>query len=277
VSERQGRLELRGVGKEYRSSRGPVVAVDGCTLSVAPGELHVIVGPSGCGKTTLLSAVAGFTDITDGEIHLDDRLLCGPGRPCADPGGDRVVVFQDSTLFPWRTVVDNVAYGPVVQRRLDRAEATARARRSLAQAGLADVADRFPGELSSGVQRRVELLRGLFNDPAVLLLDEPFRGMDAIARSLMHEALLELYDRSGVTVLFITHDIEEAVLLGSHVSVMTTRPGRIKTTVDITLARPRPSAIVTSPPFRALVAEISAAVRDEARTAFDAGERELAR
>jgi NitT/TauT family transport system ATP-binding protein len=277
VSTRGGHLVVDDVGKVYRSARGEVVAVDGCSLEVAPGELHVIVGPSGCGKTTLLNAVAGFSDITAGEIHLDDRLLCGPSQPSATPGADRVVVFQDSTLFPWRTVVDNVAYGPIVQGRLDKAEATARARERLAQADLAEVADRFPAELSSGVQRRVELLRALFNDPSVLLLDEPFRGMDAIARSLMHEALLDLYDRSGVTVLFITHDIEEAVLLGSHVSVMSTRPGRIKTTVDITLERPRTTAVITSPPFRALVAEVSEAVRGEARQAFEAGERELAR
>jgi NitT/TauT family transport system ATP-binding protein len=272
-----GHLVISDVGKVYPSARGAVTAVEDCSLEVAPGELHVIVGPSGCGKTTLLGAVAGFTEITSGRITLDDRVLCGPGQPSASPGADRVVVFQDSTLFPWRTVVDNITYGPVIQRRLDRAEATARARAQLERAGLADIADRYPAELSSGVQRRVELLRALFTDPAVLLLDEPFRGMDAIARSHMHEALLALYDRAEVTVLFITHDIEEAVLLGSHVSVMTTRPGRIKTTVTVGLSRPRPADIVTTPPFRALVGDISAVVRDEARQAFEAGERELAR
>jgi NitT/TauT family transport system ATP-binding protein len=278
MSEPQaGRLVIEDVGKTYRSKRGPVVAVEDCSLEVAPGELHVIVGPSGCGKTTLLGAVAGFADITGGRITLDGRVLNEPGSSPAPPGADRVVVFQDSTLFPWRTVVDNVTYGPVVQGRMGRAEAGEKARARLAQAGLADVADRFPAELSSGVQRRVELLRALFTDPSVLLLDEPFRGMDAIARSLMHDALLELYDRAGVTVLFITHDIEEAVLLGSHVSVMSTRPGRIKTTIDVTLDRPRTTAIVTSPPFRALVAEVSGVVREEARSAFAAGERELAR
>jgi NitT/TauT family transport system ATP-binding protein len=276
-ADRTGHLVVDGVGKVYRSKRGPVVAVEECSLEVAPGELHVIVGPSGCGKTTLLGAVAGFAGITSGTITLDGRRLNDPDGPPAPPGADRVVVFQDSTLFPWRTVLDNVTYGPVVQGRLSRHEAAEKARARLATAGLADVADRFPAELSSGVQRRVELLRALFTDPSLLLLDEPFRGMDAIARSLMHEALLELYDRAGVTVLFITHDIEEAVLLGTHVSVMSTRPGRIKTTVDITLERPRTTAIVTSPPFRALVAEVSAAVREEARHAFTAGERELAR
>jgi NitT/TauT family transport system ATP-binding protein len=272
-----GHLLVSGVGKVYRSARGPVAAVEDCSLEVAPGELHVVVGPSGCGKTTLLGAVAGFTDITAGEIHLDGGLLCGPGRPAAEPGADRVVVFQDSTLFPWRTVAENVAYGPLVQGRLRKAEALAQARQRLEMAALGDVAGRYPAELSTGVQRRVEILRALITEPRLLLLDEPFRGMDAIARGFMHQALLDLYDRSGVTVVFITHDIEEAVLLGSHVSVMSTRPGRVKATVPVDLPRPRPAEIVTTPAFRALVDRIAGAVRDEARAAFEAGERELAR
>jgi NitT/TauT family transport system ATP-binding protein len=272
-----GHLVVSGVGKTYRSARGPVAAVVDCSLEVAPGELHVIVGPSGCGKTTLLGAVAGFTDITAGEIHLDGDLLCGPGRPAAEPGADRVVVFQDSTLFPWRTVAENVAYGPLVQGRLRKAEALGQARQRLEMAGLGDVAGRYPAELSTGVQRRVEILRALITEPRLLLLDEPFRGMDAIARGFTHQALLDLYDRSGVTVVFITHDIEEAVLLGSHVSVMSTRPGRVKATVAVDLPRPRPAEMVTTPAFRALVDRIAGAVRDEARAAFEAGERELAR
>lgn len=272
-----GHLSLRDVGKVYAVVGEPVVAVENCSLDITPGELHVIVGPSGCGKSTLLGAVAGFTPINTGVIELDGEVLCGPAKPVASPGVDRVVVFQDSTLFPWRTVAENVAYGPVVQGRYGRKEAMAVAADQLAQAGLGDVADRYPGELSSGVQRRVEILRALCNEPSVLLLDEPFRGMDAISRASMHEALLHMYDKSGVTVLFITHDIEEAVFLGSHVSVMTTRPGRMKTTVEIGLDRPRDHGIVTSPEFRELVGEVSDAVRNEARLAFEAGEREMIR
>ena len=272
-----GHLTVNNVGKVYNGARGSVVAVDDCSLDIAPGELHVIVRPSGCGKSTLLGAVAGFSDISSGTIELDGRLLCGPGRPTAAPGSDRVVVFQDSTLFPWRTVAENLAYGPEVQGRRSRSEARADARERLAQAGLADIADRYPGELSSGLQRRVEILRALCNDPSVLLLDEPFRGMDALSRAAMHEALLEMYDRSGVTVLFITHDVEEAVFLGTHVSVMTTRPGRIKTTVDVRLSRPRAHDIVTTRAFRDLVGEVSDAVRVEALKAFESGEREMVR
>jgi NitT/TauT family transport system ATP-binding protein len=271
-----GRLTMTEVGKVYHGARGEVAAVDGCSLELAPGELHVIVGPSGCGKSTLLSAVAGFTDITSGRIELDGQLLCGPGRPTASPGADRVVVFQDCTLFPWRTVADNLAYGPEVQGQ-GRREARAAARERLAGAGLADIADRYPGELSSGLQRRVEILRALANDPSVLLLDEPFRGMDALSRASMHQALLQMYDSSGVTVLFITHDVEEAVLLGSHVSVMTTRPGRIKSTVEVGLDRPRPHDIVTTRRFRDVLAEVSDEVRVEALRAFESGEKEMVR
>jgi NitT/TauT family transport system ATP-binding protein len=272
-----GHLTLSSVGKVYQGTRGTVVAVEDCSLDITPGELHVIVGPSGCGKSTLLGAVAGFSDISSGTIELDGRLLCGPRQPTATPGSDRVVVFQDSTLFPWRTVAENLAYGPEVQGRRRRKDARGDARERLAQAGLAEIADRYPGELSSGLQRRVEILRALCNDPSVLLLDEPFRGMDALSRAAMHEALLEMYDRSGVTVLFITHDVEEAVFLGTHVSVMTTRPGRVKTTVDVDLDRPRAHDIVTTKAFRDLVGEVSDAVRVEALKAFESGEREMVR
>jgi NitT/TauT family transport system ATP-binding protein len=272
-----GTLVFDAVGKAYRTAGAAVVAVEDFSLDIPAGELHVIVGPSGCGKSTLLGAVAGFTDITSGRIDLDGQLLCGPARPTAGIGPDRVVVFQDSTLFPWFTVADNVGYGLVAQGRMRRSDAEGIALERLREVGLGDIADSYPGELSSGVQRRVEILRALVMEPAVLLLDEPFRGMDAISRSAMHDALLQIYDISAVTVLFITHDIEEAVYLGSRVTVMTTRPGRVKTTIGISLERPRDPGFITAPEFRELVGEVSEAVRDEARRAFDAGEREMVR
>lgn len=271
-----GHLVFDAVGKAYRTKKASVSAVVDFTLDIAAGELHVIVGPSGCGKSTLLGAVAGFTDITSGSIELDGQTLSSPGHQ-AEIGPDRVVVFQDSTLFPWQTAAENVAYGLVAQRRLGRAEAAAVARERLHSVGLDAVADRYPGELSSGVQRRIEILRALVMKPAVLLLDEPFRGMDAISRAAMHDALLQIYDNASATVLFITHDIEEAVYLGSRVTVMTTRPGAVKTTIDVPLERPRDRGIVTTPDFRGLVGVVSDAVRDEARAAFEVGEREMVR
>ena len=261
-----GALTIRHARKEYRDG---TVALEDCSLDLEPGELHVLVGPSGCGKTTLLNAVAGFDRLSDGAIELD-------GSPVERPGADRVMVFQHSTLLPWRTVVQNVIYGPVVQGRLGKAAANGLARKRLAQAGLADVEDHYPSELSSGVQRRVEIVRALVNEPRVLLLDEPFRGMDALTRSVMHESLLRFYDRAGVTVLFITHDIEEAVFLGTRVSVMTSRPGRIKETIEVGLERPRELAVTTSGAFQQIAARVAEAVEDEARHAFEAGERELA-
>ena len=234
-----GALTLNAVSKSYDTARGALPAVQECSMELAPAEFRVIVGPSGCGKTTLLNAIAGFHHITGGEIRLDGKVLCNAQAPQAKPGADRVVVFQHCTLFPWRTVLDNVTYGPVVQRRLSRSDARALASQRLAQAGLAGLEDRYPAALSSGTQRRVEIVRALVNEPKVLLLDEPFRGMDAITRSIMHEALLELYDRARTTILFITHDIDEAVFLGSRVSILSSRPGRVKATIDIDLPRPR--------------------------------------
>ncbi|WP_445169130.1 ABC transporter ATP-binding protein [Mycolicibacterium sp. Dal123E01] len=270
-----GHLVFDAVGKAYRARRTSVPAVVDFSLDIAAGELHVIVGPSGCGKSTLLGAVAGFTDITSGSIELDGEPLSVPGTQ-ASIGPDRVVVFQDSTLFPWQTAAENVAYG-LAARGLSRSATAAVAHDRLRSVGLEHIADRYPAELSSGVQRRVEILRALVMEPAVLLLDEPFRGMDAISRSAMHDALLQIYDKASATVLFITHDIEEAVYLGSRVTVMTTRPGSVKTTIGVPLDRPRDRSIVTASKFRQLVAEVSDAVRGEARTAFEAGEREMAR
>jgi NitT/TauT family transport system ATP-binding protein len=269
-------LSVVRVSMAYPTRRGQVQALRDCSAEIAAGDLHVVVGPSGCGKTTLLGAIAGFHGIAAGEIRVDGRLLCGPGAPQAAPGADRVVVFQHSTLFPWRTVLANVTYGPLVQGRCSRADARELARERLRLAGLAGLEERYPAELSSGTQRRVEIVRALVNDPSVLLLDEPFRGMDAITQGIMHEALLELYDRAGTTVVFITHDIEEAVFLGSHVSVMSARPGAVKATVEIDLPRPRDITVRSSARYGELVAEVLGQVRGEATRAFEIGDREAA-
>jgi NitT/TauT family transport system ATP-binding protein len=265
----EGALELRAVSKAYETASGALPAVEEATMTIAPAEFRVIVGPSGCGKTTLLNAIAGFHHITGGEIRLDGEVLCDAASPQATPGADRVVVFQHSTLFPWRTVLDNVAYGPVVQGRLSRREARELARERLDQAGLAELSDLYPRTLSSGNQRSVEIVRALVNEPKVLLLDEPFRGMDAITRGIAHEALLELYDRARTTVFFITHDIDEAVLLGSRVSVLSSRPGRVKATVDIDLPRPRDVEVLAGRRFAELVAEVLELVHGEAAAAFE--------
>jgi NitT/TauT family transport system ATP-binding protein len=271
----RGALGLRGLGKTYDPGGLDVVAVENWSLDIAPGEFVAVVGPSGCGKTTLLNGIAGFDPITAGEIVLDGVTIATPAKP-AKPGADRVVVFQNGALFPWKTVVDNVAYGPIVQRRMSRARAREAARAMLARVGLGDTADAYPAKLSSGVQRRVEMVRALINDPAVLLLDEPFRALDAIAKSVMHEELLKLYDSTRKTIFFITHDLDEAIFLADRVVVSTTRPARVKQVLTIDLPRPRTYRITASEGFLSLKARLAGAVHEEAEKAFTRGERELA-
>lgn len=272
----KGAISIRNVTKIYDPEGVNVMAVDNCSLEIAAGEVCMIVGPSGCGKTTLLNAIAGFHSITEGEIYLDDELLCGPTKPNAEQSADRMVVFQNGALFPWMTLVENVAYGPIVQEVLKKNEAHEKAEHMLAEAGIADVAHKFPGEVSSGMARRTEIVRALINDPKVLLLDEPYRAMDALTKSIMHESLLEVYDRTKVTIFFITHDLEEAIFLGDRVVVMTTRPAKTKKIVDVSIPRPRDYKTLTSEEFRLLVEEAKEAVHEEAIKAFEAGERELA-
>ena len=272
----KGAISIQNVTKIYDPEGVNVLAVDDCSLEIGAGEVCMVVGPSGCGKTTLLNAVAGFHSITMGEIRLDGEVLCGPDKPLAEQGADRVVVFQNGALFPWKTLVDNVAYGPIVQGVLPRSQAREKAGDMLAEAGLADVGDKYPGEVSSGMARRAEIVRALINDPKVLLLDEPYRAMDALTKSIMHEALLEMYDRTKVTIFFITHDLEEAIFLGDRVVVMTTRPCRTKKLVEVDIPRPRDYHVLSSEKFRLLVQETSDAVHEEALKAFEAGEREMA-
>lgn len=270
----RGAIRIDDVVKVYDPEGAAVVAVDHCSLEVPAGEICMLVGPSGCGKTSLLNAIAGFHDITSGSIFLDDEMLCGPGKPMARPGSDRVVVFQNGALFPWKTVLDNVTFGPVVQGRLSRRQAEDSARQLLSEAGLSGFEDSYPDQLSSGVRRRVEIVRALINEPRVLLLDEPYRALDSLTKSVMHEALLETYYRNKVTILFITHDLEEAIFLGHKVVVMTSRPCRPKKVLEVDIPHPRNYAVLTTPRFRELMDETMSAVHEEALAAFAAGERE---
>ncbi|SVB39049.1 uncharacterized protein METZ01_LOCUS191903 [marine metagenome] len=272
----KGAISIRNVTKIYDPDGVNVMAVDDCSLEISAGEVCMIVGPSGCGKTTLLNAIAGFHSITSGEIFLDGEMLCGPSKPLAEQGADRIVVFQHGALFPWKTLVDNVAYGPIVQGRMTKQEAKDKASTMLDEAGISDMMKKYPGEVSSGMARRAEIVRALINDPKVLLLDEPYRAMDALTKSIMHESLLEVYDKTKVTIFFITHDLEEAIFLGDKVVVMTTRPAKTKIVVDVDIPRPRDYQVLSSEKFRVLVNEAKGAVHEEALKAFEAGERELA-
>jgi NitT/TauT family transport system ATP-binding protein len=270
----RGAIKIENAVKFYDSAGARVTAVDGCSLDIAAGEICMIVGPSGCGKTTLLNAIAGFHGLDAGAIHLDGVMLCGPGRQKARMGSDRIVVFQNGALFPWKTILENVAFGPLVQKTLRRAEALDKARQRLAEAGLGGYERAYPAQTSSGVRRRVEIVRALMNDPAVLLLDEPYRALDSLTKSVMHEALLEVYARNQVTIFFITHDLEEAIFLGHRVVVMTSRPCRPKRILQVDIPYPRRHDIVTGRRYRELVEETTAAVHEEALKAFELGEKE---
>jgi len=270
----RGAIRIEDAVKIYENDDGGLVAVDHCSFNCAAGEITMVVGPSGCGKTTLLNAIAGFHSLTSGTIYLDDELLCGPEKLQAKPGPDRIVVFQNGALFPWKTNIENVVFGPVAQGAMLPADARDKARSMLAGAGLAGIEDEYPGQISSGMRRRVEIVRALINDPKVLLLDEPYRALDALTKSVMHEALLQTCYRSRVTVFFITHDLEEAIFLGDQIEIMTSRPCRTKKRLKVDLPHPRDHTIVTSRRFRELMDETIDAVHEEAAKAFRLGERE---
>ncbi len=271
----RGRISIKNVSKVYDPDGARVLAVSDCSMEIAAGEFCVLVGPSGCGKTTLLNAIAGFHGISEGEIHLDGQLLCSGGKQAA-PGSDRIVVFQNGALFPWFTVLENVTFGPVVQGVMSDRKAKDQAREMLGQMGLQGIENSYPSEISSGMRRRVEIARAMMNDPSVLLLDEPFRAMDALTKTVVHQFLLDVYDRSRKTVFFITHDLEEAIFLGSKVYIMTTRPAKIKTVLDVDIPRPRDFRVLSSSNYIRLKKECIEAVHEEALKAFAAGEREMA-
>ena len=271
-----GRLTIRAVNKTYDPNGACVEALKDCSIEVNAGAFVAIVGPSGCGKSTLLNMIAGFDTVSSGEIYMDGRLIAAPGLP-PRAGPDRVVVFQNGALFPWKTVLENVSYGPVRQKALTRRQAETKAIDLLRQCGGLDaVAGSYPAQLSSGMQRRVEVVRALINEPKVLLLDEPFRAMDTVSKTRMHQHLLDMYRMCGQTIVFITHDLEEAIYLADSVIVMTTRPGMIKQVITVTLQRPRLPRMLFSHEYLELKRQAAESIHAEARKAFERGEREQA-
>jgi len=275
VQNNQGEILIKNVTKIYDPEGVHVVAMKDCSFDIAAGEFAVIVGPSGCGKTTLLNAIAGFDTITSGEVYLDGELISSRDKQIK-PDVERMVVFQNGALFPWKTVMENVIYGPVVQKRMKKREAVDVARKMLHQVGLNGIEDKYPEELSSGVQRRVEILRALINKPKVVMLDEPFRGLDAVAKTVMHEFLMDIFCESPRTMFFITHDLDEAIFLGNKVIIMTTRPAQVKKIVHVNLPWPREHHMLASETYLDLKREVLEAVHEEAKKAFEAGEREMA-
>ncbi|HYC13690.1 MAG TPA: ABC transporter ATP-binding protein [Stellaceae bacterium] len=255
------KLVIDNVALRFEPKGGPpVTALDNISLEVGENEFSVIVGPSGCGKTSLLRLVAGLIKPTEGAIYLDGAQVTRPGK-------DRGMVFQSYTLFPWLTVQDNVEFGPRIAG-LPSEERRDISRRFLAQVGLTGFERAYPKHLSGGMMQRVALARALANDPEILLMDEPFGALDSQTRALMQEMLLEIWQRSSKTVLFITHDIDESILLGDRVYVMTARPGRIKEMVEVDIPRPRTVDVLTSPEFMSIKRRIMRSIHEEATKAL---------
>lgn len=275
MSAKVGHITVKNATKIYDPQGVNVHAVDNCSFEIKGGEFVAIVGPSGCGKTTLLNMIAGFDSITEGEIYLDGHLIASPDKKLL-PGPDRVVVFQAGALFDWQTVLGNIIFGPVCTGSMTKIEAKEKALELIGMAGLKGYENEYPIRISSGMKRRVEILRALINEPKTLLLDEPYRALDAITKSVMHKFLLDVFDRVHKTVMFITHDLDESIYLSDRVGIMTTRPGKFKKWVTVNLPRPRDFRIKKSREFLELKKETLEAVHEEARKSFERGERERA-
>lgn len=230
-------------------------ALDGISTDIATDEFVAVVGPSGCGKSTLLYLVGGFLPLEEGRIVVD-------GKPVEKPSPDRGIVFQHFALFPWKTVRQNVLYG-LERQNIDPAQRLERAQQYIDLVKLTGFEDVFPSQLSGGMKQRVAIARTLVTDPAVLLMDEPFGALDAQTRGILQGELLAIWGRRRKTVMFVTHDVQEAVLLSDRVIVMTARPGRVKAVIDIKLPRPRPPKVTRSQPFADYCEAIWALVQEE--------------
>ncbi|MEY2618257.1 MAG: hypothetical protein RL522_1259 [Pseudomonadota bacterium] len=245
-------ISIQDLYKTYPGTP-PVKALDNIRLEVAPGELVALLGPSGCGKSTLLNLIAGFEAPSQGLLQVD-------GQPVAAPGPERGVVFQEAALFPWLTVWENVIFGPKVQG-LARSEYEDRAHEMLKIVGLADFKNHLPVQLSGGMRQRVGIARILTLGSRVLLMDEPFGALDAQTRLTMQELLLSVWQQLKPTIIFVTHDIDEAIFLASTIYVMSARPGRIQKRIEVPLSRPRTVADTASETFSALKLDILNLIR----------------
>ena len=245
---RSVKIQIKNVKKEYHGDRGTTVALNGVNLDIMENEFICVVGPSGCGKSTLLNVLAGLHEASSGECYLDGELIRGTDVK-------RGVVFQQYALFPWQTVIQNVMFGPQM-KRMPKAECEAIARKYIKMVGLEDFENSYPKELSGGMKQRVAIARAYANNPEVLLMDEPFGALDAQTRAQLQTELLKTWEEEKKTCFFITHDVDEAVLLAQRVVIMSARPGRIKRVVDIDIPYPRDQGTKSEPRFMELKAEI---------------------
>jgi len=257
----KGRIDVNDVVIRFGKGADTYLAVDKTEVTIEAGEFVCILGPSGCGKSTLLNAIAGYVKPSEGAVTVD-------GDTVQKPGPDRGMVFQQYSLLPWKTVYENVAFGPKMAGH-SRTESGSIANTFLELVGLKKFGDRYPAELSGGMQQRVGIARALANYPSVLLMDEPFGALDAQTRLMMQESLLEIWRKFGTTVVFVTHDVDEAVFLADRVLIMSAAPGRIIEDVRIDLPRPRSTDMASTPEYvkaRQFCLDI---IKAESRKAFE--------
>ncbi|MCH7660080.1 MAG: ABC transporter ATP-binding protein [Euryarchaeota archaeon] len=253
-----GAIDIDHLTKIYDPKGEGVVAVDDMDLHIEAEEFVALLGPSGCGKSTVMNCLAGYLEPTEGDVLVDGDQVTGP-----DP--KRGVVFQENRLFPWKTVQENVEFGPQMRDNIE----DGRAQSILGEMGLEGFEDAYPSGLSGGMQQRAELARLLANDPDIMLMDEPFSALDALTKEIMQKKLIEVWERDNRTVVFITHDVEEAILLADRVVVMTARPGQVKDVIDVDLDRPRDPEIVTTERFTELRERALSVIREEAQRALE--------
>jgi NitT/TauT family transport system ATP-binding protein len=261
IAPENGHVVVDDVSIAFSSREQTVVAIENVSLDVAPGEFVCLLGPSGSGKSTLLNAIAGFIEPSAGYISVDEQIV-------RSPGPDRGMVFQHHSLFPWKTVRENIAFGPRVSRG-SRTAARQEADTFLSLIGLSKFANSYPKELSGGMQQRVGIARALANYPSVLLMDEPFGALDSQTRSMMQENLLNIWRDIGTTVIFVTHDVDEAVYLADRVVILSAGPGQIVSDIPIKLKRPREQDTLVSTEFVKLRAQCMELIRSESQKAFE--------
>lgn len=258
----QASVELRGVSKSYGEARWErQVIIQNLSFDITPGLLTVIVGPSGCGKSTLVNLLAGFEHPDEGTIKLD-------GKPVTGPSKERMVVFQETALIPWQTTYENVVFGPKLRGDLKGKALDDEARALLQKVGLKDFMHKYPKHLSGGMQRRAELARALINQPRLLIMDEPFRGLDAMSRGLMQEFFLRLFEENRRTNVFVTSEIDEAIFLADRLIVLSNRPASLRAVIDIDLPRPRHFTMLKSPEAFAYRRQALEILYEEAKKSF---------
>lgn len=262
-------MEVSHVDKVYGDKQFATTVVKNCSFSIERSKLTVMIGPSGCGKSTLIRLLAGFEKPTAGQITIDGRRVTGPGR-------DRLVVFQETALFPWMTTYQNVTYGPKA-RGEGRKETTERAEYLLNKVGLTRFRERYPSELSGGMQRRAELARAMINNPAIMILDEPFRGLDHMTKELMWEYYASLVEESQRTNFFVTTDIDEAIFLADRLLIMSNRPTRVRAVLDVDLPRPRKLGdLIDNDRANHIKMEALSVLHEEAMKSFASGSKAAA-